>query len=314
MTDLQHTASGRASRPRRGGRRAVIVLLLVTGAFSSSSMLPGLGGHDMAAGSDREMSTEATISRDGVAVDFEMREPGDVDESAPKLSFCEYNWNERPGYADYTAINRYERSGGVKAIRNFPALDRLERHTLQGGTALTGGMCQNARLLKRCFDRVLNDHSVRGLSTYLEWAEVKQRLDPLRVHMAFAMQETILGLLPDKCFSGGICHGIGMMQILTAIDNDGKVLKPRHSDWHGINHNLLTNLEYSVRLLAVKIDELGGNPDFDALAVYYNGSRRKKAYAKSVLAHYSQLRRCGLDEVQGEPYAAHPPTSSRIIQ
>lgn len=131
-----------------------------------------------------------------------------------------------------------------------------------------------------------------GVTVFRDWAHTKRDLDSLRVHMAIALQETRLGMLPDRCIKGRYCNGIGLAQVLTALDNQGQLLNEKDARWQGIAFNVVTNLSYSLRLLAVKIDELGGNPTLTALARYYNGSRRQNEFARAVVRHYNTLGQC----------------------
>ena len=205
---------------------------------------------------------------------------------------CEYSWEERPGTTDYTLFDSY-------LGRNYSKPDRGGATTLQGAKILRTGntvetMCANGRLLKGCFARAMQKASSDSLSAaYLTWAK-SRGVDPTRLRMAIAMQETHLGGLNDSCGSGS-CNGIGMNQIITIVTDSGvSTNSPDRPEWTGITHNVLTNMKYGIRVLASKIR--GSNPpDMRALARAYNGSATAAAYAEAVVRNYSELQnKCGL--------------------
>jgi peptidoglycan hydrolase-like protein with peptidoglycan-binding domain len=207
--------------------------------------------------------------------------------------FCQFSWEERPGYADYTTINWYERSIGNERPRTF---DRSQAQTLQGSNRLKGGLCANARLLKPCFDKAVARERGRG-SAFLNFA-ASQGFDPVRVKMAFSFQETFLGELSDNC-SRGVCNGVGIAQIITAYPNDNDfttTLSTSDARWDGISYNVLTNLAYSSRVLSEKV-VTAQPPNLVELARAYNGnpdSSIRLPYGTRVQGWYNDLGSCGL--------------------
>jgi peptidoglycan hydrolase-like protein with peptidoglycan-binding domain len=206
--------------------------------------------------------------------------------------FCQFSWEEKPGYADYTTINWYERSLGNERPRSF---DRSESQTLQGSNRLKGGLCANARLLKPCFAKAVAREQARG-SSFLNFVAAKG-LDPVRVKLAFSFQETFLGELHDNC-GNGVCNGVGIGQIITAYpnDNDNTTLSDSDPRWDGISYNVLTNLAYSGRVLSEKVRTFSP-PNLVELARAYNGnpdSSIRLPYGTAVQGWYNDLGGCGL--------------------
>jgi hypothetical protein len=197
---------------------------------------------------------------------------------------CEYSWDERPGYADYTTYDAYLRS-------RYRYADRSQRETLQGDPAFKRlGFCGRAKRVKRCFDRVIWGSYRREAAVFRRWA-LRRGLDPVRAFMAKSAQETHLGALADFC-RRGVCNGIGMAQIITAIAPDGRRLSVRDPRWSGITHNILTNLEYGLRVIVSKLPRSESLYD---LAFHYNGHpANQRRYALDVVGYYSDLKRCGL--------------------
>jgi soluble lytic murein transglycosylase-like protein len=149
-------------------------------------------------------------------------------------------------------------------------------------------------LLKGCFARAMQKAGADSLSTaFFTWAK-NRGVDPTRLKMAIAMQETNLGGLSDSC-AGGSCNGIGMNQVITIVTDAGESTNSSdRPEWTGITHNVLTNMKYGIRVLASKIRS--NNPaDIRSLARAYNGSSTAAAYAEAVVRNYSELQsKCGL--------------------
>lgn len=195
---------------------------------------------------------------------------------------CQHSWEERPGTADYTLWDSYskKRLGGA---------DRPQSATLQGNPAYKSlTICARARLLKRCFERALHSGSPAARS-FRNWASARG-IDPVRALIAKAAQETRLGAAPDSC-EGRSCNGIGLMQVITAIGPDGSVISNRDPRWTGITHNILTNIEYGLRVVNEKLPGAGNLHD---LAYRYNGSSYQEEYAKKVVKYYGNFGNCGL--------------------
>lgn len=211
----------------------------------------------------------------------------------PSGAFCAFSWEERPGYADYTTINWYERSIGRELPRTF---DRSQAQTLQGGNRLNGGLCANARLLKGCYETAVARERVKG-SPFLSFAAARG-LNPVRVKMAFSFQETFLGELHDDCVNGS-CNGVGIAQIITAYPNDNDFTTTLGSSdrrWDGISYNVLTNLAYSARVLSAKVVQ-NSPPNLVELARAYNGnpdSSIRLPYGTRVQGWYNDLGSCGI--------------------
>jgi hypothetical protein len=203
--------------------------------------------------------------------------------AASAVSVCVYSWEEKPGTTDYTTYDSYAR-------RSYSKPDRPQNQTLIGSKSqLNRSLCSKAKFLKSCFDKAVMSNNSASAKTFRSWA-ARKAVHPALALMAKAEQETKLGSLPDSC-SGGNCNGIGIGQIITAFDENGKLLASRDRRWEGITFNILTNLNYSVRVLADKTAQAGNLWD---LAYRYNGSGFARSYADKVVGYYSSLKGCGL--------------------
>lgn len=198
-------------------------------------------------------------------------------------SVCEYTWEQKPGTTDYTTYDSFAR-------RSYGKPDRPQNRTLLGSAwQADKSICEKARFLKKCFDKVVMDSEAASAKTFRAWA-AKRGIHPALALMAKAEQETKLGLIPDSC-RGGICNGIGIGQIITAFDERGRLLESNDKRWEGITFNILTNLNYSVRVLA---DKTGSSSSLWDLAYRYNGSGYARPYADKVVGFYSKLKSCGI--------------------
>lgn len=200
---------------------------------------------------------------------------------------CENSWEEAPGTADYTTFNNYLRSIGRKRRAR---VDREEGGSLRGSEAYAAmNLCEKARAIKPCFEKVTLRGDDWGARKFRAWAH-RERINPVRAHLAIALQETRLGTFEDRC-RRGVCYGIGMLQIISAFDDRGRSVASGAPEWDGITHNILTNIKYSARVLAVKIDF--GASSLSQLAYYYNGNPSLQSYyARKVVEHYRELKRC----------------------
>ena len=203
-------------------------------------------------------------------------------------TYCEASWEEQPGYADYTTENSYLASIGQSVDYR---LDRTQAQSLLGSNKFQDmSMCSRAKMLKKCVEKVTGSGTSAAALKFRNWA--KGKVKPVEAHLAFAMQETHLGQVPDSCSSGS-CNGIGLVQIITAFDSNGNVLDDRNQQWTGITHNVLTNLEHSARVLAEKTNY--GASDLYQLAFHYNGNPSlQSSYATKVVSYYSQIVKCEL--------------------
>jgi|GEM_PF-5758729 len=209
-------------------------------------------------------------------------------------TYCEFSWEEKPGYADYTTLDQYQISRGMASSKN---VDRTQSQTLQGSGKLGGGMCANAKVLKTCYDTSVARDVAGNALKLVSWAKSKG-FDLALIKMAFAYQETKLGALKDDCVNGS-CNGIGIAQIITAYKPGGGGATLSSSDplWSAIAFNVLTNLSYSSRVLQAKLLEAGENVDLVTLARKYNGnpdSSIRLPYGPAVQDHYAKLKACGL--------------------
>lgn len=196
---------------------------------------------------------------------------------------CEYSWEERPGTTDYTAYDEYSRTLYANA-------DRSQSQTLIGSKSqILRSLCDRARFLKSCFDKTVVQNESASAKTFKKWAS-NHGVHPALALMAKTEQETKMGSIPDSCH-GKTCNGIGIGQIITAIDDRGRMLSSSDKRWEGITFNILTNLNYSVRVLA---DKSGYSRSLWDLAYRYNGSRYARMYADKVVGFYSQLKQCGI--------------------
>lgn len=204
-------------------------------------------------------------------------------ESSNSPVVCEYSWEEKPGTTDYTTYDSYAR-------RNYSGADRSQGQTLIGSKSqAVRSLCERARFLKKCFDRAVMNNESSSAKSFKNWA-AKHGVHPALALMAKTEQETKMGSLPDTCH-GFTCNGIGIGQIITAIDENGRVLGSQDRRWEGITFNILTNLNYSVRVLADKSSRASSLWD---LAYRYNGSGYARMYADKVVGYYSNLKSCGL--------------------
>jgi hypothetical protein len=198
-------------------------------------------------------------------------------------SFCQKSWEEAKGTTDYTTFDMYAR-------KSYPSPDRAQNKTLVGsGVQKTRSLCEKARAIKHCFVRPILESDEASAKKFRAWAAAKN-VNPMLALMAKTEQETKMGMIEDVC-RGGNCNGIGIGQIITAVDANGIQLSDNDKRWEGITFNILTNLTYSVRVLALKT---GQSRDLYDLAYYYNGSEHAAKYASNVVGFYKQLQGCGL--------------------
>lgn len=199
-------------------------------------------------------------------------------------SFCNYSWEEKPGTTDYTTRDEYSKTV-------YPGADRSQSATLIGSSAhKSRTMCQKAAVLKVCFQKAVVSSNQSAAVKFRTWAKA-HNVNPVIALMAKAQQETKLGSIGDTCI-GRTCNGIGMGQIITAVDENGRLISDNDPRWKGITHNILTNLTFSVRVIAAKTSRANSLWD---LAYYYNGSpAHQNQYADNVTRYYSELQRCGL--------------------
>ncbi len=204
-----------------------------------------------------------------------------VTPSSPS-GYCQKSWEEGQ-IMDYTTFDAYSN-------RSYATAAYPESKTLMGSSEHKDRtMCERARVLKQCFEKAVGSNESSAIK-FRNWAKAR-RINPVLALMAKAQQETKLGRMHDNC-SGGNCNGIGIGQIISAKDSYGNDLKNSDPAWRGITHNILTNLSYSVRVIASKTDM--SNSLWD-LAYYYNGSpEHQNAYASNVVSFYGQLQKCPL--------------------
>lgn len=196
---------------------------------------------------------------------------------------CQYSWEEKPGTTDYTTYDSFAR-------RTYASPDRPQNRTLIGSKVQAArSLCQRAKFLKKCFEKVVIQNPSAAAKNFRAWAG-KRDVHAVLALMAKTEQETKMGSIPDSC-RGGSCNGIGIGQIITAFDENGRVLSSSDRRWDGITFNILTNLNYSVRVLSDKTSRAGSLWD---LAYRYNGSDVARRYADRVVGFYSQLKSCGL--------------------
>jgi hypothetical protein len=177
-----------------------------------------------------------------------------------------------------------------QSMRNsFRAVCRLQTDST-GPNHTPSGVCQRARLLKPCFEKAVLKSSDWGARRFRDWA--KGRVDPIRAHLALAEQETRLGGLDDVCVRG-ICNGIGLLQIISAFNHEGKPLASDDPEWDGITHNVLTNITFSARVIASKL--VHEPEDLSSLAALYNGNPDLRAlYAARVVKSYKAMKDCAI--------------------
>lgn len=216
--------------------------------------------------------------------------PQQPQEETPKApTFCVYSWDEKPGTADLTTINR--KLGSLLQPQSYP-LDREEGSSLLGSSDFQSlDMCGRARFLKGCFQRVIFDNNSPSAQTFRTWA--LGRVRPLEAHMAFVMSQTRLGLWHDECWRGR-CNGIGLSKVTSARTVTGKRYAKEDVVWRGITHNIVTNLRFGLRQLSAKAAL--GPSDLYQLAYSFNGvPGRQEQFAQQVDKFYRQLVACQLD-------------------
>jgi hypothetical protein len=209
--------------------------------------------------------------------------------SRPSQTLCEKSWEEAPGTADYTTQSSYFRSRNWSVV---VPVDRPESSTLLGSSQFANlAPCERAKLLKPCFEKVTLKGEDWGARGFRNWAK-RERVNPVRAHLAIAFQETRLGALRDSCRKG-VCNGYGLLQVLTAWDAQGNNLNRNSPQWLGIKYNIMTNITHSARVLAQKAKL---NPrSLGEIAFYYNGNPRlRDAYAEEVERHYQSLKSCSI--------------------
>lgn len=209
----------------------------------------------------------------------------------PKVpTYCIYSWDERPGTADFSTRNQRFVSLGQSTSY---WIDRDESDSLLRSREFQNfDMCSRARFLKKCFQRVILESDSPAAQTFRAWS--LGRVRPIEAHMAFVMKESRLGLWPDQCWKGQ-CKGIGIAKVTRARTTSGRLLAPSDSMWNGITHNIITNLDFSLRQIAEKTTS--GPTDLYALAFLYRGkSRMQERYAMDVDRYYKELIACQLDE------------------
>lgn len=213
-----------------------------------------------------------------------------LEEEVPAApTFCVYSWDERPGTADLTTLNRKLIS--LRQSQNY-AVDRTEEWSLLGSRDFQSlDMCGRARFLKGCFQKVIYDNHSPAAQTFRTWA--LGRVRPLEAHMAFVMNQTRLGLWHDECWKGQ-CKGIGISRVTAARTVRGKRYSNEDVLWRGITHNIVTNLRFGLRQIVVKVAL--GPSDLYQLAYSFNGvPGRQEQFAQQVDKFYRQLISCQLD-------------------
>lgn len=205
-------------------------------------------------------------------------------------TYCIYSWDERPGTADFTTQNRR-----LQSLRQSATyyLDRKESESLLRKKEFQNmDTCTRARFLKKCFQRVILESDSPAAQAFRAWS--LGRVRPVEAHMAFVMKETRLGLWPDDCWNGR-CKGVGIAKVAQARTPAGRMVIGTDPLWHGITHNIMTNLKFSLRNIAEKTKS--GATDLYALAYLYNGKlRTQERYALDVDRYYKELLSCNLDE------------------
>jgi hypothetical protein len=215
----------------------------------------------------------------------------EISERALKApTYCIYSWDERPGTADFTTQNRR-----LQSLRKSATyfVDRRESESLLRSKEFQNmDTCSRARFLKKCFQRVILESDSPAAQAFRAWS--LGRVRPVEAHMAFVMKETRLGLWPDDCWNGR-CKGVGIAKVATARTPAGRTVFDTDPLWHGITHNIMTNLEFSLRNIADKTN--AGATDLYALAFLFNGkARTQERYALDVDRYYKELLACNLDE------------------
>lgn len=218
--------------------------------------------------------------------------PSQTDSLSSKYDYCAKPWDGV--YADYTTIDEYRVKTGQPAKKN---LDRAQYMTLQGSGLLHDDICHNARVMRKCFDKSI-DWDKKNATILIKWSS-QNKIVLRALKMAIAWQETGLGRSKDNCYGSGKstqCNGVGMMQIISASDENGKALSNTDPRWDGITFNVLTNLQYSSRILAGKVSAFSPKSVYE-LAVKYNGNAAGNTmyiYGRAVEKWYNKILQCGL--------------------
>jgi len=212
-----------------------------------------------------------------------------VDDTPRAPTYCVHSWDERPGTADFTTIDR--RLLSLQQPQVYP-LDRSEDSALLGNKDFhTLDVCGRARFLKGCFYRVVHEPHSPEAQTFRAWAT--GRLRPVEAYMAFVMTQSRLGLWHDECWRGR-CRGVGLARVSAAVTPAGRKLPQEDPAWRGITHNMLTNLRFGLRQVAAKV--AAGSSDLYQLAYSFNGiPGKRERFAQDVEKHYRQLLSCQLD-------------------
>ncbi|MFZ9519285.1 MAG: hypothetical protein ACO3A4_02305 [Silvanigrellaceae bacterium] len=205
-------------------------------------------------------------------------------------TYCIYAWDERPGTADFSTRN--ERLASLSRNVTYP-LDRPDSAALLRVPEFQAmDMCTRARFLKKCFQRVILESDSPAAQGFRAWS--LGRVRPVEAHMAFVMKESRLGLWGDQCWKGQ-CKGVGIAKVSKARTPAGRWIVDDDPLWFGIAHNIMTNLEFSLRLLAESAS--AGPTDLYSLAYLHNGkSGVQERYALEVDKYYKELLGCQLDE------------------
>lgn len=216
---------------------------------------------------------------------------GELEEPVIKPpTYCIFSWDERPGTADFSTRN--ERLASLSKPLTYP-LDRPDSAALVRVPEFQAmDMCMRAQFLKKCFQRVILESDTPAAQSFRAWS--LGRVRPVEAHMAFVMKESRLGLWSDQCWKGQ-CKGVGIAKVTKARTAAGRWIAPEDPLWQGIAHNILTNLEFSLRLLAEST--VAGPTDLYSLAYLYKGkSGAQERYALDIDRYYKELLGCQLDE------------------
>lgn len=205
-------------------------------------------------------------------------------------TYCIFSWDERPGTADFSTRN--ERLASLSRPLSYP-LDRSESASLLKVSEFQAmDMCTRARFLKKCFQRVILESDTPAAQSFRAWS--LGRVRPVEAHMAFVMKESRLGLWGDQCWKGK-CNGVGIAKVTKARTPAGRWIHADDPLWKGIAHNIITNLDFSLRLLAEST--VAGPTDLYSLAYVYNGKPgTQERYALDIDRYYKELLACQLDE------------------
>ncbi len=273
--------------------RKLFVFSFTFSLFLSCSAVSYIAGNFGTKKADNKKNGSDDQNGDATPVPDGTKGPPNSDEYgvvANGKTYCQFSWEDKPGYADYTTVDSYDVSQG---IRGSEKVDRTQNETLQGSNKLSESICGNAKLLKVCYLKAVKHDKAGNATDLVAWAQ-KNSYDLALIKMAFGYQETRLGSLKDSC-SGGSCNGIGIAQIITAIKPNGGTLSNTDPMWKGITFNVLTNLSYSSRVLQEKLRESGSGVDLITLARNYNGNPDASVrlpYGPAVKKWYEELLRC----------------------